>query len=183
MEEKIQRQTGRTTRMLREAVALAQAGRAVYVLAATVAQARAMKLQVGCGVAERLGIKFGTPKSIDLNWERMYLPGAHPNCVLLADHYAIELHLEKALAMLHRYDLPAFHATHATTRPNWYDRFSDRKFLGANCNPTTLDGLCRSEPGWAANRIRVLECAVAELLELADRHRVVLPRNYQSKEE
>ena len=62
-------------------------------------------------------------------------------------------------------------------------RFSDRKFLDANCNPTTLDGLCRSEPGWAANRIRVLECAVAELLELADRHRVVLPRNYQSKEE
>ena len=65
----------------------------------------------------------------------------------------------------------------------WYNRFDDREFRDGDGRRTTLDGLCRSSPSWAANRIRELECMVAELLELSNRCRVIMPLEYHVLEE
>ena len=99
------RATGRTTRMLEHAKKLAREGRAVYVIADNTRDAR--RLQMLCG-EPTLGIKFETPPTIgNLDWEHMQLRGAHPNCVVLVDHYAIEDRFARVLAMLHAYDEPA----------------------------------------------------------------------------
>jgi hypothetical protein len=98
------RRTGRTTRMLAEAVKLAKKGRAVYIIVANASQGRRLEKQ--CGEAfQRLGIKFETPGSVgNFDWETMTLRGAHPNCVALVDHYAIEARFPRIVEMLHRYD-------------------------------------------------------------------------------
>lgn len=99
-----QRQTGRTTRMLADAVRLAKGGRAVYVIAANKREAERLQQLVGEEVRE-LGIHFEIPRSPgNFSWTAMALIGAHQNCVVLADHYAIELEFSRVLEMLHRYD-------------------------------------------------------------------------------
>jgi len=40
----------------------------------------------------------------NIDWENMRMTGAHPNCVLLVDHFAIESKFSQILAMLHRFD-------------------------------------------------------------------------------
>ena len=100
------RQSGRTTRMLKDAERLALEGRAVYVLAAN--ELQRCLLRDKCGEkAYRLGIKFESPGSLgsSLDWFGMRILGSHPNCVLLADHFAIESALRRAIEMMHRYDL------------------------------------------------------------------------------
>lgn len=98
------RATGRTTRMLADAKAKALEGRAVYVIAANEAERRRMKEILGNG-GESLGIKVETPNSPgNFHWPSMRLVGAHPNCITLVDHFAIEQHFASVLEMLHRYD-------------------------------------------------------------------------------
>ena len=95
------RQTGRTTRMMEEAKALARAGRAVYVVLAYPAHKRHLEDKD----TVRLGIKFETPTTLsNFDWGTMTLTGAYQNCAVLVDHYAIESHFSRLLAMLHRYD-------------------------------------------------------------------------------
>lgn len=103
--------TGRTTRMLNEALRLAREGRAVYVLAANchhVYTLERMSDQLfGNGEASSLGIKFEVAHSLsDFDFETMTLRGAHPKCVVLVDHYTIECIYAKMLAELHRFDEP-----------------------------------------------------------------------------
>ena len=96
------RATGRTGRMLRKAEELARAGRAVYVVCG---DPRAMEGEFGREKAWSLGIKFesaSSPGNLDL--ERVRLVGAHPNCVVLVDHYVIEKRFGAMLEELHRYD-------------------------------------------------------------------------------
>lgn len=40
----------------------------------------------------------------NFDWQTMTLVGAHPNCVVLVDHYAIEQTWSRMLEMLHRFD-------------------------------------------------------------------------------
>jgi ABC-type branched-subunit amino acid transport system substrate-binding protein len=97
------RQTGRTTRMLAEAVKLAKKGKAVYIVVADMAQKRQMEKQFGKAFWG-LGIKFETPYSPgNFDWETMTFRGAHPDCVTLVDHYAIEARFPRLVEMLHRY--------------------------------------------------------------------------------
>jgi len=101
------RGTGKTTRMLNDAICAAKQGRAVYVLAAN--KSHANILESRCSELEpkykELGIKFETPESLGhFDWAYMRLPGAHPRCLFLADHFAIEHHFSQMLEMLHRYD-------------------------------------------------------------------------------
>lgn len=113
-EKTSRRRTGRTTRMLEDAMGLARNGRAVYVIGATKRHADMLKGIAG-PEADRLGIKFETARERGLgnmDWETMSLQGAHPNCVVLVDHYAIESKFAAVLEMLHRYD-----AEHFTTEP------------------------------------------------------------------
>ena len=90
--------------MLDDARAKAAEGRAVYVIAANVAEMRRMQQMLGQD-ARSLGIKFETADSPgNFDWRSMRLRGAHPNCVVLVDHSAIEQHFAAILEMLHRYD-------------------------------------------------------------------------------
>jgi hypothetical protein len=92
--------------MLAEAKELAKAGRAVYIIAASKADARDMEFMAGDEMRD-LGIKIECPASlITFDWERMRLRVAHPNCVVLVDHYAIESRYASLLRMLHRWDSP-----------------------------------------------------------------------------
>lgn len=102
------RAIGRTTRMLQEAIEKARSGRAVYVLSANSTHAQQLELRCSelCSQYKLLGIKFETPESLGsgFDWRYMRLPGAHPNCLLLVDHFAIEQHFFEMLKMLHSYD-------------------------------------------------------------------------------
>lgn len=100
------RGTGRTTRMIEYAILQAKNGRAVYVLAATESHANYLRRTAG-EKASLLGVKFGTSESFgNVDWQNMKLKNAHPNCVLIADHYAIESKFRVMLNMLHKYDTP-----------------------------------------------------------------------------
>jgi len=102
------RGTGRTTRMLEEAIKQAEAGRAVYVVGAKANHVWALEEAVKdiCGKsASSLGIKFETAHTVgNFDWKTLTLRGAHPNCVVLVDHYAIEAEFARMLEMLHRFD-------------------------------------------------------------------------------
>ena len=101
------RRTGRTTRMLEHAKQLALAGRAVYVVADNERDSRRMEIECFKTGEPNLGIKFEVPGSLgNFVWEEMRLRGAHPNCVVLVDHHAIEDKFARALEMLHAYDEP-----------------------------------------------------------------------------
>lgn len=105
------RQTGRTTRMLEHAKQLAAQGKAVYVIAANKQHADQLAVALGgerMGVDIGDGIKVETPESCsNFDWHTMSLRGAHPNCVVLVDHFAIERRFSRILEALHAYDLPA----------------------------------------------------------------------------
>lgn len=97
------RQTSRTTRMIEDAQRLSQAGRAVYVVVSNVAHAAMLKR----GLPEGSGIKietFDSLRNLVCDGSRIYLSGAHPNCVVLIDHHAIERRYAAILEMMHRYD-------------------------------------------------------------------------------
>lgn len=113
------RHSGRTTRMLEAAINLASEGRAVYVMTASSQEKRrledfldrilkeSVRLRESVGPAGgRLGIQFETTESTGqgFDWEQMRLVGAHPNCAVLVDHYAIEKRYARILEMLHRFD-------------------------------------------------------------------------------
>lgn len=98
------RGTGRTSRMLAQAYEFANLGRAVYIVMATAHEAHILRDQI----PPDSGIKVETPTSLtNLDWVRMTMTGAHPNCVLLVDHHAIETHFivpGRAYEMQHRFD-------------------------------------------------------------------------------
>lgn len=98
--------TGRTTRMLQEAIRLALAGRAVYVVGANSAHAKTLEAQLAAlSPPERHGIKFeDATRFPELDWNTMTIRRAHPKCVVLVDHYAIERGIALMLEMMHRFD-------------------------------------------------------------------------------
>ena len=98
------RATGRTTRLLDDAIKQAEDGKAVYVVTSTMAHSKQLKETMGKDKAENLGIKFETTTSVNFDWGHMRVLGSHPNCVFLVDHSAIEQTFSPMLEMLHRYD-------------------------------------------------------------------------------
>jgi len=103
-------QTGRTTRMLTEAFKLAKEGKAVYVIAANHGHIFQMERMAdrlfGAGEASTLGVKFETPASLpSFDFLTMQLKGAHPNCRVFVDHWAIESEYARMLNELHRFDV------------------------------------------------------------------------------
>lgn len=96
-------QTGRTTRMLKHARELSKQLRAVYIVAANEQHAALLRRELG---DEPHGIEVETESSLgNLDWQTLTLRGAHHNCVVLVDHYAIESKFSRLLEMLTRYDV------------------------------------------------------------------------------
>ncbi|WP_291015315.1 hypothetical protein [Hydrogenophaga sp.] len=100
------RRTGRTTRMLIDAVSCAREGKAVYVIAANRQEQGRLQRLLWELTDDQLchGIKVETPSSVGLDWNSFTLIGAHPNCVVLVDHFTIERLFATQLHELHRYD-------------------------------------------------------------------------------
>jgi hypothetical protein len=88
------RRSGRTTRMLSEAVKLAKEGRAVYVVMDNRALCDLYSRGPDAETWRRLGIKFETSESLSLDFGPGVAPrvsrGTHPNCAVLIDHYWFE---------------------------------------------------------------------------------------------
>jgi hypothetical protein len=107
------KQTGRTTRLLKEAYSLASNGRAVYVLGHQESHASSLEFMFnqlfGPGESRRLGIKFESPGGLpNFDFRTMALGrGVHPNCCVLVDHYTIESCYARMLQELHRFDAPS----------------------------------------------------------------------------
>lgn len=98
------RQSGRTTRLLEEAINLVRAGRAVYVIGADKQHCWHLKNAAGL-LAPEVEITFETPETLsNFDWETFRLRGAHPNCIVLVDHFTIETHFSRLIEMLHRFD-------------------------------------------------------------------------------
>jgi len=99
------RRTGRTSRMLERARQFARDGRAVYVIAHDENHAHTLRRMLGSD--EGGGIKVESAGSLwnSLDWERLTLRGAHPNCVVMVDHYAIESRYSAIINEWLRYDL------------------------------------------------------------------------------
>lgn len=110
------RSTGRTTRMLEEAIRLSAEGRAVYVMMHTRTAEAEFKHRVEM-ICERKGIEvpaikyetwesLGGHRGVDLVQQKMF--GAHPNCCLFIDHHFYQHHFEHILAGFHQWDKVEF---------------------------------------------------------------------------
>ena len=110
------RSTGRTTRMLEEAIRLSSEGRAVYVMMHTHTAEAEFKHRVAM-ICERKGIEvpaikfetwqsLGGNRGVDLTQQKML--GAHPNCCLFIDHHFYQHHFEHILAGYHQWDKDEF---------------------------------------------------------------------------
>lgn len=110
------RSTGRTTRMLEEAIRLSSEGRAVYVMMHTHTAEAEFKHRVEM-ICERKGIEvpdikfetwqsLGGHRGVDLVRQKML--GAHPNCCLFIDHYFYQHYFEHILAGFHQWDKVEF---------------------------------------------------------------------------
>lgn len=98
--------SGRTTRLLAEAISQDRSGRAVYVLTLDASHAESLKEEC-LRIAPDVRIKFEAAGCLrNLSWEQVRLVGAHPNCLVLIDHAAIEAKFGALLQMLHRFDAP-----------------------------------------------------------------------------
>ena len=96
------RATGRTTRLIDRAVQEASTGRAVYFFVAMPSMIKLMEAAIQraweayTGGRKSHGIKVEAMSSWDnkgqWNWEEMepMYSGAHPNCLWLVDHFAVE---------------------------------------------------------------------------------------------
>jgi len=60
----------------------------------------------GCGKLyfDNGQIQFCTAGDPQFNWDLMKMTGAHPSCVILVDHYAVEYRFKKQIAAMHRWD-------------------------------------------------------------------------------
>ena len=89
--------------MIKHARELSKQHRAVYIVAANEQHAERIRRELG---DEHHGIKVETEDSLgNLDWKTLTLRGAHPNCSVLVDHYAIEIKFSRLLEMLTCYDV------------------------------------------------------------------------------
>lgn len=107
------RQSGRTTRMLEEAILSHQVDRrAVYILSPDEnikqeTKRLAMRLCHQKGIELPSSIKFETVESLGFNnidWKEKKLHNAHPNCKLFIDHHVYAKYFDFAIEGFHKYD-------------------------------------------------------------------------------
>ncbi|WP_151765773.1 hypothetical protein [Acinetobacter colistiniresistens] len=109
--EENKRQTGRTARMLVDAINAAMEGRAVYVLCPREAILYTKDIAAKICKAHKIQmpetIKFESLQSIgehNINWKDKKLMRAHPNCKLFIDHHIYTQLFGHILDGYHEYD-------------------------------------------------------------------------------
>ena len=107
-----QAKTGRTTRMLLDALRLCRARQQVYVVATNIADITRLNRMLdalGRTKEEIDGLAFVKVVSSsggNFDWDLAIVRGAYSGSIVLIDHWAIESHFSYILSMLTRYDLP-----------------------------------------------------------------------------
>lgn len=113
--------TGRTTRMLKEAIDLAGQGRTVFVIATDERHAETMMrmafdmldndwaanftpLTMRYMPLPNSFIQFGTPERLGFHWDLMRAKVYGPNAIFLVDHHTIESRWPRLLEMWRRWD-------------------------------------------------------------------------------
>jgi len=114
------RATGRTARMLLEAVKLAKQGKTVYLVADSSMQVKYLEARLPIDIRQSttydgsygvtMSIGEGRIKIISANlghidWDELTVMGADLQAVAFVDHFAIESRFRKLLEMYHRFDL------------------------------------------------------------------------------
>ena len=95
------RQTGRTTRMLEDAIKHSNEGKTVCVITANHRE----RERISELLKDHPEIKVDTPYSRMLfNWNTLTYEGMNSDDKFLIDHFAIEDKFSKILDMLHKYD-------------------------------------------------------------------------------
>jgi hypothetical protein len=116
--------TGRTTRMMRRAISLAIQGRAVYILAASKSHKKQLDEMRAKMEPRSTGIQFldasDERDTAEINWHTLSLNGAHPNCILLCDHFALEVYFTRVFEEWTRYDAPEHHFERRTRKAPYY---------------------------------------------------------------
>lgn len=102
--DNLKKQIGRSTRMMLHAIELAKQGRAVYVCVVNRAQIHSLERIREEHCPQATGIQYDTVAHLDIDWDRLSLRGAHPNCVLLVDHAVIQWKFSRVLQMYEQYD-------------------------------------------------------------------------------
>lgn len=107
------RGSGRTTRMIEEALRKHEEGRAVYILMHDMRMKRELEL-LAMRICRMRGkvlsslIKFETVESLGginlIDWKNRKIHGAHPNCALIIDHHVWATHFGFAIEGYHEYD-------------------------------------------------------------------------------
>jgi hypothetical protein len=122
------RGTGRTTRMLQEAIREAREGKRVFILADNYVHSKTLfNILIGLrqgepwfvapfhfrvNVSDPSGqdmdgsITVTTPGQIDFHWDLMRAFTFGPEAVYMVDHFTIESRVNNLLSMLHRWDQP-----------------------------------------------------------------------------
>lgn len=95
------RRTGRTYRMMAEAQRLVAAGHKVYIIVHSADYGRDLAHKFGTHPSVAYETFYSLP---NFNRRSGRLVGAHPNCRVLIDHYAIESEYSELLIELHRFD-------------------------------------------------------------------------------
>lgn len=102
------KRTGRTTRMLMEAIAACAEGKVCYVIVANGQHKLDVLERLGGTVPK--GMKVETWGYVDarggLNPDTLLPLGAHPQSLVFIDHYAIEVRYANILKELDRYNAP-----------------------------------------------------------------------------
>ena len=98
------KQTGRTQRLIEEALRCESAGNAVIIVTESSAGADFIKKRIK-DIRKDSKIEVCTPyDKSGFDWRTMSFFGTHPETVVLIDHYTIEVKFHKILEILHRFD-------------------------------------------------------------------------------
>lgn len=98
------RGTGRTSRMIQDAICVAQAGKLVYIICDNIDQRKAVEKQVERFVYSN-SIRVCEPQHVgEINWETLTIKGQASNTTVFVDHLVIENRLNAALDMLNRWN-------------------------------------------------------------------------------
>lgn len=110
------RRSGRTTNLIEHALRLDAAGRAVYIQCGNQQGVEHIREMLRRFCLEKYGrepsssIKLETWPSMTMDFNcasgEVKLPGAHPRCCVLIDHYAMAQRWSGVLERFHRYDVP-----------------------------------------------------------------------------
>jgi hypothetical protein len=133
------RQTGRTSRMIDEAICAAKTGKLVYIICDNIDQRKAVEKQIEKFIrSNTLRVRVCEPQHVgEINWETLTITGQSNNTIVFIDHLVIENRLHTALEMLNRWNSPNIIESVTPNKCSNMDNYKDWEIdtpVWCNCN-------------------------------------------------